>query len=572
MGLTNGRIIDVLEQTVLLLELHEENQFKIRGLQNAIFHLEKQSVLLHSLSLSELESLEGIGKGIASKIVEINTTGTTAELQHLLSQTPAGVVDILSVKGIGPKKVRTLWKEAQLLSLEMLYDACLVGKVSALKGFGEKTQESIRQSIEFLMEQKGKHLISDAEFFSSEIKSLLESLLEHPVYEVGAVRRRMEVAETLSFVSTFPAAKGWSRLEASPLLITQRELGGPYAWRGKHASLPCSVELLFTDQEHLGNILYLHSSAVQHLRLPVNEHQNVLQFLSANAFESEEKIAEALSMKLIPSEYREGGSELEEARKNELPAFLEYSDLRGAWHNHSVWSDGKNTLREMAEACMAQGWQHFGISDHSQTAIYANGLQEFRIKQQHAEIDALNKELAPFKIFKGIESDILQDGSLDYPEAVLASFDFIVASVHSGLSMTEEKATERLLKAIENPYTTMLGHSCGRLLLKRPGYPLDYKKIIDACAAHEVIIEINANPWRLDMDWRWLRYALSKGVIISINPDAHEIAGLDDMKYGVYVGRKAGLSAAQTFNAWPLEKIESWLAARKDRKASALTM
>jgi DNA polymerase (family 10) len=287
--------------------------------------------------------------------------------------------------------------------------------------------------------------------------------------------------------------------------------------------------------------------------------------LLENQIDSEESVyKEFKTPKLIP-ELREGSFELQYDLENIPPSLLMLQDLNGPFHNHSNYSDGKNTIRQLTEYCIKQGYEYLGLSDHSKSAFYANGLQEFQIKKQHEEIDQLNQEFAPFKIFKGIESDILNDGSLDYDKDVLASFDFIVASIHSNLNMDIHKATQRLIKAIENPYTTFLGHPTGRLLLRRQGYPIHYKKVIDACAENKVSIEINANPWRLDLDWRWIHYALEKEVILSINPDAHEIAGFDDMKYGVYMGRKGGLTKEKTFNAWSLAQVEKYL---EDRKAS----
>ena len=263
-------------------------------------------------------------------------------------------------------------------------------------------------------------------------------------------------------------------------------------------------------------------------------------------------------MQYIPTEMREGYDEVALAKEDKIPTLLEESDLKGILHNHSTYSDGKHTLRQMAEACRDLGYEYLGISDHSRTAFYAGGLDIEAVEKQHHEIDELNKELAPFKIFKGIESDILADGSLDYPEETLKSFDFIVSSIHSILNMDIKRATSRLVTAIENPYTTILGHPTGRLLLRREGYPIDHKTVIDACAKHGVVIEINANPWRLDLDWRWVRYAMEQGVKLSINPDAHEIDGYGDMKYGVLVGRKGGLTKEMTLNALSLSEIETF--------------
>ena len=262
---------------------------------------------------------------------------------------------------------------------------------------------------------------------------------------------------------------------------------------------------------------------------------------------------------------REGTFEIEAAKKGTLPNLVEMKDLKGILHNHSTYSDGKHSLEQMAVHSKNLGYEYLGICDHSKSAFYANGLNEDRLMQQHAEIDALNKKLAPFKIFKGIESDILYDGNLDYDNQVLASFDFIVASVHSILNMKLEKATQRLLTAIENPYTTILGHPTGRLLLRREGYPIDHKAVIDHCAKYNVVIEINANPWRLDLDWRWVHYAIEQGVKLSINPDAHKMEGYDDMYYGLLAGRKGGLTADMTFNALNAEELGEYFTERKSK-------
>jgi DNA polymerase (family 10) len=297
----------------------------------------------------------------------------------------------------------------------------------------------------------------------------------------------------------------------------------------------------------------------------VNENQMLAEVFINGDYSTEEEAYQQAGLPFIPEELREGQLEPGLATNNIIPDLLEFKDLKGPLHNHSTYSDGRHSLKEMAAYCQSQGYEYLGIADHSRSAFYANGLDEDRIDQQHREIDQLNKEMAPFRIFKGIESDILIDGNLDYSDDILARFEYIVASVHSSLGMDRKKATARLLKAIQNPYTTILGHPTGRLLLRREGYPIDHKVIIDACASYGVVIEINANPWRLDLDWRWVHYAMEKGVMLSINPDAHEKEAFMDMKYGVLVGRKGGLTKQMTLNALDLDTLAGYLEKRKKK-------
>ncbi len=279
---------------------------------------------------------------------------------------------------------------------------------------------------------------------------------------------------------------------------------------------------------------------------------------------SEEQLFASAGLHFIPPCLRDNPAILEAAAATEpIPTPIQPGDIRGIIHSHSNWSDGSQTLEEMARACIAQGYEYLVISDHSKSAFYANGLEEDRIREQHLEVDELNQKLAPFTIFKSVESDILNDGALDYSDSILSTFDLIIASVHSNLKMTEEKAMMRLLNAISNPYTTILGHMTGRLLLSRPGNPVDHKKIIDACAEHKTVIELNAHPRRLDMDWRWISYAIDKGVLISIDPDAHSIEGYHDTRYGVLAAQKAGLTPGSNLSSFTLPQFRKFLEERK---------
>ncbi|MEP0710947.1 MAG: PHP domain-containing protein, partial [Algoriphagus sp.] len=332
--------------------------------------------------------------------------------------------------------------------------------------------------------------------------------------------------------------------------------------RGKLKEIDLRVSIHFCAKaDFLWKKLSLIASPL-HLESLVDDKETIAQKLQKKDYSSENEFFSINKLQIIPVEMREGYGEVELAKENKIPELLTDKDLKGILHNHSTYSDGKHTLRQMAEYCKELGYEYLGISDHSKTAFYAGGLTEYQILKQHQEIDLLNKELAPFRIFKSIESDILSDGKLDYSDEVLASFDFIVASVHSILNMDIKRATSRLITAIENPYTTILGHPTGRLLLRRQGYPIDHKAIIDACAQHNVVIEINANPWRLDLDWRYVRYAMEQGVMLSINPDAHAMEGYADMRYGVLVGRKGGLTKDMTLNAKSGEELAVYFDSR----------
>ncbi|NGM61317.1 DNA polymerase/3'-5' exonuclease PolX [Sphingobacterium sp. SGG-5] len=538
-----------------LMELHNANPFRTKAMAGASFKIDKLPFSVADASLEQLSSQPGIGKSTAEKIKQVVSTGSFAELDELLLKTPAGILEMLHIKGLGPKKIQIIWHHLQIETVGELYYACNENRLIEAKGFGLKTQEEIKKAIEFTMANQGWFLYAKL-WPAAEVvfNHLMHSLPGCLISYTGAFRRKCEIlthVEMICAVSISELSEAVQRLNKElNVEITESTI----AFRDEN-NTPFIIYSTTTDR--FASDLLLTTGSEDHLRL-LQDIQSPIPL-----GDTEQAIFQALGLPYIEPELREGLNEVDLAKSNRLPSLITFSDLKGTLHNHSTYSDGVHSLAEMARYCQEDlQLEYLGICDHSRTAVYANGLTVDRLEQQWAEIDLLNQQMAPFKIFKGIESDILSDGSLDYPEEILKQFDFVVASVHSNLKMDEERATARLLKAIENPYTTILGHPTGRLLLSRSGYPLDFKRIIDACAANNVVIEINANPLRLDLDWRWHRYALEKGVILSINPDAHRTEGFLDMHYGVFVGRKGGLTKEKCLNALSLKEITDYFNAR----------
>lgn len=549
--MSNKEISRALRLASQLMELHDGNPFKIRSLQNAAFNVERLPTGLETYPPEEIESIEGIGKGTSEKIRELLTSGSFKELDGLLAETPAGVIDLLSIKGIGPKKVRALWKELGITSTGELLYACNENRLVELKGFGEKTQDLVRRSIEYANANKGKYHYAVAEALATQLLHDLDASGHvRKSSFTGALRRKCEIIDTVSIVLAPMTRAGLiAFLEEHPLVNATSLQSDEARINGTLVS-GLRLECHLSEPDSFEELLFRTTGSDMHF-----ERLRALPEWKEPVGKTEAELFSSLSLPFLEPEFREGVFEFGWVETNRLPHPVDYSDLRGILHNHTTYSDGIDSLEEMAVYCKSMGYGYLGICDHSQSAFYANGLKPERILRQFEEIDRLNRQLAPFVVFKGIESDILNDGALDYPDEILAGFDFIVASVHSVLRMEEVKATARLIKAIENPYTTILGHPTGRLLLAREGYPLDMKKVIDACAANGVVIELNANPYRLDLDWRHIPYAIEKGVTISINPDAHRKEGYHDMHYGVCVARKGGLTKEMTFNARTTEEV-----------------
>jgi DNA polymerase (family 10) len=481
-----------------------------------------------------------------------------AVLDKLLASTPPGILDMLRIKGIGPKKIHTIWKEMGIESLGELLYACRENRLKLYKGFGDKTQQNIIENIEFYFKHMESYLYAQALTFLPSVNALLEKEFgASAIMLTGAMARQLEVIDHLEFAVAAAHETILGKMTASGYKVkTEDKENG----------------ILFTHEESINTLLYpcqketLAPTAV--LRACSPEFAAILvKNGPVTEAKSEEDYFKKAGIPFIPAPRRENPSLIRTMNSSSPPPPpIESKDIRGLIHCHSTWSDGGNSLEELAEACREKGLEYMVISDHSKSAFYAQGLSEERIAAQQQQVDELNRKLKPFKIFKSIECDILNDGSLDYNNKVLSSFDLVIASVHSNLKMTREKAMERLLKAIENPYTSILGHMTGRLLLSRNGYPVDHERIIAACADHRVAIELNANPNRLDIDWRFIDQALEAGVYISINPDAHSVEGIDDILFGVLQAQKTTLSPSRNLSSLSLPELETYLEKRKKEK------
>ncbi len=538
-----------------LMTLHEENPFKIRSYTRAATQIERHPLPVMELPEKELGEIPGIGAAIKKKIEVLKETGHFPLLEKYLENTPPGIVEMLHIKGIGPKKLVTIWKNMGIETPGELLYACHEDQLTRYKGFGAKTQENIRRSIDYYLHSQGQYLLSEALSYVEELQQGWFNTFPEAIQflPTGALRRQENTLSELRFITNATPAllkqkcpEGFKIIdpEARPLVMTKAQHPKVVLYCENSRSL---VSLLFKTT---GTTAFLNSF---YKKYPDSDTRR---------FDSEEALFKATGCPYIPPYLRNWPVEHVPDREN----VIQTTDIQGIIHAHSDWSDGRNTLEEMALEARKRGMAYLVISDHSRSAGYANGLSADRILEQQKEIDALNQKLAPFRIFKSVESDILSDGALDYEEDILKTFDLVIASVHSNLKMDKEKAMQRLLKAIENPYTTILGHPTGRLLLSRPGYPLDHEKIIEACAKHKVAIEINAHPRRLDLDWSWIPLALKKGVLLSVDPDAHSLKGLQDVRFGVLSAQKGGLPVSKNLSSFSLQDMEAFLLKRKKDK------
>ncbi len=555
----NYAIADQFSLLSKLLDIHGDNSFKSKTYAAAAFNIEKLPEPLANTPRDSVSRIRGIGESVAKKVFELLDTGEMQSLKEFLANTPPGVVEMLQIKGIGPKKIHTIWKEMGIDSIGELQYACGENRLTRFKGFGEKTQQNVLESINFYLNHQGHFLYAQvAEVFPMIDGYLKKIFPEDKVSVTGAFRRQELTLQELEYVIAQDKETIKPRMVSAnpPELLEENDNSMVYLLKN-------GLKLRFYHGETaLGQTLMETTGPLSFT--DAFKKKFAAAFSKTNGQETE--IFSAAGIPFIEPCLRHQPDILEKAAKKKLPLLIQATDVKGLIHSHSKWSDGANTLEEMAEELIRRGFEYMVISDHSKSAFYANGLSEERIREQFRQIDELNARYKPFRIFKSIECDILNDGSLDYSNEMLATFDLVIASVHSNLSMSEEKAMARILRAVENPYTTILGHPTGRLLLSRNGYPVDHSRLIDACAKHQVVIELNAHPRRLDMDGAFIPEALEKNVLISIDPDAHALEGFDDIRFGVLAAQRGGLTAAQNLSSFTLNEFETFLAARRKAK------
>ena len=555
----NYEIAGNLTMLAKLMEIHGDNPFKAKSYASAAFNIEKLPGELEALPQSKIFDLKGIGENIGKKIIELLDTGRVSELDDYLEKTPPGILEMLRIKGLGPKKIATVWKDLEVETIGELLYACNENRLVNYKGFGAKTQENIRQSIEFYLNNAGSYLYAQVESYAAAWQQKFgEWMPGKKFYCTGDFRRHLLTIDKLEWVTDVTATEIEKAFDNE--IYTKEYEGNITRVKGPENLL---LQFYTTAPGLLFTKLFETSCSEEFLVA----WRSKFNWNSASEFISEEDIFLDQKIEWIPPYLREKSNIIDAALTSQLPVLITPKDVKGIIHSHSNWSDGSNTLEQMVRGAIEKGFEYLVISDHSKSAFYAGGLFPDKILQQHALVDELNAKYGPFKIFKSIESDILNDGRLDYDDEVLASFDLVITSIHSNLKMNQEKAMMRLITAISNPYTTILGHMTGRLLLSRNGYPVDHETIIDACLKNNVVIELNAHPRRLDMDWKWIDIALEKGVLISIDPDAHSIEEFDNIKYGVLAGQKGGLTKDKNVSSFSLQQFEAFLEMQRKKRA-----
>jgi DNA polymerase (family X) len=565
----------VLDEIGALLEIEGENPFKVKAYYHAAKILAGLDDLDRFIMQGRLREIKGIGETIAAKIVEFAETGEIAYHEELKERIPLGLLELLQVPNLGPKKIKILHDEIDITNLGELEYACQENRLINLFRFGERTQEKILRGIEFLRRHKGEFLFGEIYPAAMKLKERLSEVAHPDLIEIcGSVRRRKE---TVRDIDVLVAAEEWAAVstrfasmpEVDEVLVEGETKTSCRLISGINADLrvvnrksfPCALIYFTGSKEHNVRL----RGIAKRRGLKLNEY-GLFEGDSPIELPDEAAVYEVLGLSFVPPELREDMGEIEAAEIHRLPSLIEMEDLKGAFHVHTESSDGTDSLEAIAETARKMGLSYVGVSDHSRSAYYAGGLKTEDVIRQWQAIDKFNAENSDFCFFKGIESDILPDGNLDYPEEILAGFDFVVASIHSGFNMGKADMEARILKAMKNPYTTIIGHPTGRLLLARDAYQVDMKTIIDAAADHHVVIELNASPYRLDIDWRYLRQAKGKGVMIAIDPDAHSAKGLYELYYGVGIARKGWQELDDILNTMDVARVRAFFQRLKDEK------
>jgi DNA polymerase (family 10) len=578
--MNKARVAAILDEIGTLLELQGESSFRCNAYHNGARVVEQlDSELDDLIAQGKLGEIRGIGSTLQEKITTLVNTGSLPFYDDLKKKIPAGLLDILRINGLGPKKAKAMWDELGIDDMQKLKTACEAGQVATLKGFGAKTQQKILEGIDFLEKMGSRVRIDQALPLAS---ALLEGLRKLPgvirIELCGSLRRRRETIKDIDILI--------SSKDPRPIMDTFVKLPGVEQVTG-HGDTKSSVimsgekwgvkvmmnaDLRILSDEQFPFALHHFTGSKEHNVNMRGRAQGMGMKLSEYGLfkgdklircKDEAEIFAALGLAYIPPEMREDTGEVEAAEKKEIPNLIELDDVQGVFHNHTRASDGSNSLEEMALAAKELGLKYLGIGDHSQSLMVANGLTPDRVRAQQKEIDALNKRLKGIHIFKGTECDILEDGSLDFDDELLKSFDYVVASVHTHFNQTRDLMTARIIKAIRHPAVTMLGHSTGRLLLRRDGYPVDLEQVLQAAAESGTMIEINAHPQRLDLDWIHCKRAKTLGVKLVINPDAHSTDDLALYRFGVDVARRGWLSKNDVFNTGSLSAVTKALAERK---------
>ncbi|MFL5690632.1 MAG: DNA polymerase/3'-5' exonuclease PolX [Ktedonobacteraceae bacterium] len=575
-----NQVASTLENIAVLLALKEgSSQFEVRAYENAARAINSLDGDIEQLvRAGKLKGTPGLGSTIIKRVEEMVNTGQSPFYEELRASTPPVKLDMLRIQGVGPKKINAIYDQLHVTSIAELEQACRDDRVAHLPGFGKKTQDNILQGIAFLSQHAGRFYYPVAEEEAGRIRAALAELPEIVRLEVaGSLRRRRETIKDIDMVvSVADDAGDAARRKIMDFFTSQPSVQAITGKGDTKSSVILSsgiaMDLRVVKDSQFPYTLHHFTGSREHhiplrrralsMNMTINDYglfKGKEPDLELIPCKDETDIYAALGMAYIEPELREDMGEIEAAVQGTLPKLVQASDLRGVLHVHSTWSDGQNTIREMAEACIARGLQYLGMSDHSKAAAYAGGLTEDQLRRQHEEIDRLNAEYSGrLLILKGTECDILKDGSLDYADDVLANLDFVVASIHSNFNLSAGEQTQRMLRALANPYVNIIGHPTGRILLGRAGYALDMEAVIAAAAEQGVCIEINAHPSRLDMDWRLVRRARDKGMKIPIDPDAHALEGLDDMRYGIGIARKGWLSASDVLNTMEAAALQTF--------------